>query len=183
ARLSGVSTALDALGNTGTSTYKWSQLFLTGNGAAGRQVFTIDAADLGAATNVVVQGIADDTDVVINVTGAAASMSGGLDSFFERNRENVLFNFLEAETLNLANIGVQGSILATGADITTGWGVVWGQVVAESWNGPMQVNQVYYDGDIPMSSGLVSRTEIPEPGMLAIFVVGLAGLAYVRRRP
>lgn len=54
-------------------------------------------------------------------------MSGGLDQFFERNRENVLSNFVDAETLNLGSIGVQGSILATGADITTQWGVVWGR--------------------------------------------------------
>jgi hypothetical protein len=97
---------------------------------------TINTADLSAATNVVVPGIADGTEVVINVTGANAYMSGGLDQFFERNRENVLFNFVDAETLNLGSIGVQGSILATGADITTQWGVVWGQVVAESWDGP-----------------------------------------------
>ena len=109
-------------------------------------------------------------------------MSGGLDNFFERNRENVLFNFLEAETLNLANIGVQGSILATSADITTGWGVVWGQVVAESWNGPMQINQVYYNGDSPTPSTPVANTEVPEPGMLALVGFGLAGLVYARSK-
>jgi choice-of-anchor A domain-containing protein len=182
ARLSGVSVSYGALASTGTNVFQWSQLFLTGNGSTDRQVFTVDAADLGAATNVVVQGIADGTEVVINVTGTSASMSGGLDNFFERNRENVLFNFLEAETLNLANIGVQGSILATSADITTGWGVVWGQVVAESWNGPMQINQVYYNGDIPTPSTPVANTEVPEPGMLALVGFGLAGLVYARRK-
>lgn len=182
ARLSGISASLGALADTGTNVFQWSQLFLTGNGTAGRQVFTVDAADLGAATNVLVDGVADGTEVVINVTGTSAYMTGGLDNFFERNRENILFNFLEAETLNLSNIGVQGSILATSADITTGWGVVWGQVVAESWNGPMQVNQVYYNGDIPPPSTPVANTEVPEPGMLALFGFGLAGLAYARHR-
>jgi len=182
ARLSGVSASLGALADTGTNVFQWSQLFLTGNGTAGRQVFTVDAADLGAATNVLVNGVADGTEVVINVTGTSAYMTGGLDNFFERNRENILFNFLEAETLNLSNIGVQGSILATSADITTGWGVVWGQVVAASWDGPMQVNQVYYNGDIPTPSTAVTNTEVPEPGMLALFGFGLAGLACARRR-
>jgi choice-of-anchor A domain-containing protein len=182
ARLTGISESLGALGATGTNNFQWSQLFLTGSGTTDRQVFTVNAADLSAATNVVVQGIADGTEVVINVTGANAYMSGGLDQFFERNRENVLFNFVDAETLNLGSIGVQGSILATGADITTQWGVVWGQVVAESWDGPMQLNQVYYNGDIPTPPGPISSTEVSEPGMMAIFAIGFAGLAYTRRR-
>lgn len=182
ARLTGISASLGALGNTGTSEFKWSQLFLTGGASAGRQVFNVSAQDLAAATNVVVDGIADGVDVVINVTGANASMSGGLDPFFEDNRENILFNFLDAETLNLANIGVQGSILATGADITTAWGVVWGQVVAESWDGPMQINQVYFDGDVPTTTPPPTSVEVPEPGMVAIFVLGLVGIGFARRK-
>ena len=181
ARLTGISASLGALGNTGTSEFKWSQLFLTGGASAGRQVFNVSAQDLAAATNVVVDGIANGVDVVINVIGANAAMSGGLDEFFTNNRENVLFNFVDAETLNLANIGVQGSILATGADITTGWGVVWGQVVAESWNGPMQVNQVYFDGTPPSPPVEPDDVAVAEPGVLAIFVLGLAGLGFARR--
>ena len=181
ARLSTFSAGLAALGVTGTSNYKWSQLFLTGDGTAGRQVFSVSAGDLGAATNVVVQDIAEGAEVIVNVTGASASMSGGLDAFFERNRDSVLFNFVDAETLNLANIGVQGSILAVDADITTGWGVVWGQVVADSWSGPMQVNQVYFDGTPPSPPVEPDDVAVAEPGVLAIFVLGLSGLGFARR--
>jgi len=183
ARLSTFSAALAALDVTGTSNYKWSQLFLTGDGTAGRQVFTVSASDLGAASNVVVQDIAEGAEVIVNVTGASASMSGGLDAFFERNRDTVLFNFIDAETLNLANIGVQGSILAVDADITTGWGVVWGQVVAESFTGPLQVNQVYFDGTPPSPPTEPDSVAVAvaEPGTLAVFALGIIGLGIARR--
>jgi hypothetical protein len=104
-------------------------------------------------------------------------MSGGMDQFFTQNREHVLFNFYEAETLSLANIGVQGSILAPDADIQTSWGVIWGQVVGESWSGPMQVNNVTYAGDLP------GGNVVPAPASLALLGTGLVLLAwFVRRR-
>jgi choice-of-anchor A domain-containing protein len=181
-RLVATSTALAQLGSTGSSEYKWSQLFLTGDGTGNTQIFNIDASALGAATNIVVQNIADGVEVVINVSGSAASMSGGMDQFFERNRETILFNFFEADTLNLANIGVQASILAPETDIQTSWGVVWGQVVGASWTGPMQVNQVYYDGYAPPPGGPVGdEVAIPAPGALGIVLIGLCAIRRLRR--
>lgn len=181
-RLSQISEVLAAQSDTGTSEYKWSQLFLSGNGSAGRQVFSVDAADLGAASNIVVDNIADGVEVVVNVSGETASMSGGMDQFFSNNRENILFNFFEAETLSLSNIGVQGSILAVDADITTGWGVVWGQVVAESWNGPMQVNEAPFEGTVPVTDVTEEIVSIHAPGMTGILGVVAATLILLQRR-
>ncbi|MPY69929.1 MAG: choice-of-anchor A family protein [Alphaproteobacteria bacterium] len=181
-RLVATSTALAQLAANGSSEYKWSQLFLTGDGTGNTQIFNIDASALGAATNIVVQNIADGVEVVINVSGSVASMSGGMDQFFERNRDTILFNFFEAETLSLANIGVQASILAPETDIQTSWGVVWGQVVGASWTGPMQVNQVYYDGYAPPPGGPVGdEVAIPAPGALGIVLIGLCAIRRLRR--
>lgn len=179
ARLTALSAALGGLDPTGSSEYKWSQLFLTGDGTTNKQVFTIDASDLAAATNIVVQGIADGVEVVINVTGDVASMSGGMDNFFDRNRELILFNFLEADTLSLANIGVQASILAPETDILTSWGVIWGQVVGKSWSGPMQVNQVYYDGTVPETP--VGDIAVSAPGAVGVLLLGLGAMIRLRR--
>lgn len=181
-QLSQISEVLAAQSDTGTSEYKWSQLFLSGNGSAGRQVFSVDAADLGAASNIVVDNIADGVEVVVNVSGETASMSGGMDQFFSNNRENILFNFFEAETLSLSNIGVQGSILAVDADITTGWGVVWGQVVAESWTGPMQVNEDPFEGTVPVTDVTEEIVSIHAPGMTGILGVVAATLILLQRR-
>lgn len=182
ARLGQLSTGLAALGATGTSLYQWSQLFLTGDGTSDLQIFNIAAADLAASTNLVISGVAAGTDVIINVSGTAASMSGGMDQFFTQNREHVLFNFYEAETLSLANVGVQGSILAPDADIQTNWGVIWGQVVGESWSGPMQVNNVTYSSELPVG-GPPGGNVVPAPASLALLGTGLVLLAwFVRRR-
>lgn len=182
ARLTQISQTLAAQSDTGTSEYKWSQLFLSGDGSAGKQVFTVDAADLGAASNIVVQNIADGVEVVVNVTGTTASMSGGMDQFFTDNRQNVLFNFFEAESLALSNIGVQGSILAVDADITTGWGVVWGQVVAENWTGPMQVNEAPFEGTVPLTEVSEDVVSIHAPGMTGMIGIVAAMLVIWRRR-
>ncbi|MEX2454384.1 MAG: choice-of-anchor A family protein [Rhodospirillaceae bacterium] len=188
ARLSAISTGLAALGATGTSEYKWGQIFLTGAGADDIEVFTISAADLAASNTLNISGVEDGKTVIVNVTGATASMSGGLDQFFERNRENVIFNFFEADTLSLANIGVQGSILAVDADINSSWGVIWGQVVANNWNGPMQVNEVYYGGTVPGGSPTPTPNPVDDPiavnapAAAGLMLLGLVALAGLRRR-
>lgn len=182
-RLQTTSAALAALGATGSSEYKWSQVFLTGSGNADREVFNVSASDLANATNLAISGVAAGADVIVNISGTAASWSGGLDNFFQANREHVIFNFFEAETLALGNIGVQGSILAVNADISAGWGVVWGQVVADSWNGSVQVNQVYYGGDLP-GGGFTPNptTDVPAPAGAGLLLLGLAAFARMRRR-
>ena len=121
--------------------------------------------------------------MIINVHGATASMSGGMDAFFQAHNDHVLFNFVDATQLSLANIGVQGSIVAPFADITTGWGVIWGQVAAASWNGPMQVNSVYYDGyQPPLSGTAVGDIPISEPTGAFVLAIGLFAFAALRRR-
>ncbi len=180
-RLQTTSAALALLSATGVSEAKWSQVFLTGSGNATREVFNISAADLAGSTNLAISGVQAGAEIIVNVSGSSASWSGGLDSFFEQNRTNVIFNFFEAETLSLGSIGVQGSILAVNADISASWGVVWGQVVAESWNGPMQANNVSYGGTVP---GFTPNptTEVPAPAAAGMMIVGLFAFAGLRRR-
>jgi choice-of-anchor A domain-containing protein/MYXO-CTERM domain-containing protein len=180
ARLTQASTQLGATAATGTANYQWSQLFLTGDGSSNTQVFNITAAQLSAATNIVVSGISDGTDVIVNVSGTSASWTNsGMDQFFERNRETVLFNFFEADSLHLGGIGVQGSILAAGADITSDYGVVWGQVVGASWSGHVQINDVTYEGPFPEPP--TPDTPTPAPASLGLFLLGLFAARRMRR--
>lgn len=63
-----------------------------------------------------------------------------------------------------------GSILAPNADIKAPHGVIWGQVIANSWQGNTQIN------DNPFTDTTV---EVPEPTYL--FILSLGGLAFTRR--
>lgn len=189
ARLSALSTGLSQLAATGTAEAKWSQVFLTGTGASDLEVFNITAAQLSGATNLDLSGVNSNATVIINVSGTSANWTGGIDNDFANMRDNVIFNFYEAESLSLSNIGVQGSILAVDADITTSWGVIWGQVVAGSWTGPMQVNEVYYGGYIPptvtptpVDDPIPPVASVPAPAATGILLLGLGAIAAMRRR-
>jgi choice-of-anchor A domain-containing protein len=177
-----LSQAIAAMTTTGTDDYKWSQLFLTGTGPGGVQVFDVSASDLASASNIVVAGVDPSATLIINVHGTTASMQGGMDSFFAAHNSHVLFNFIDATTLNFSGIGLEGSILAPNADIHGQSGVIWGQVVGASWTGNMQINQVYYDGYVPALGNPRDNDAVPVPPTAALLLPGLALFAWRRRR-
>ena len=182
ARLTQLSQAIAALAPTGTDVYQWSQLFLTGTGPGNIQIFDVGAADLAASSNIVVSDVDPAATLIINVHGTTASMHGGMDSFFTAHNSHVLFNFIDATALTFSGIGLEGSILAPTADIYGNSGVIWGQVVGASWTGPMQVNQVTYDGYVPATGQSRANSSAPAPATGLLFSAGLALIAWRRRR-
>jgi choice-of-anchor A domain-containing protein len=142
----------------------------------------VSASDLASASNIVVAGVDPSATLIINVHGTTASMQGGMDSFFAAHNSHVLFNFIDATTLNFSGIGLEGSILAPNADIHGQSGVIWGQVVGASWTGNMQINQVYYDGYVPALGNPRDNDAVPVPPTAALLLPGLALFAWRRRR-
>jgi hypothetical protein len=85
----------------------------------------------------------------------------------------VLFNLLDATQVTL-NGSFEGSILAPTANFSGIGGTLRGQVVANSWSGGVQVNDVPFNGTIPA---------VPEPSEYALMLAGLATIGvYSRRR-
>lgn len=140
------------------------------------QVFNIDGGAISYDTFSFLDNEPTDATLVFNISGTVVDMGNfGMPNFYE-SWENVLFNFYEAEALNLYSIGIYGSILAPFADISTGYGNICGTVVANSWMGPMQVNYRPFDDDNP--------PQVPEPGsalLLGSGVLGLMGAARKKR--
>jgi hypothetical protein len=70
-------------------------------------------------------------------------------------------------------------------NIDTTWGITPRDIFVNSWNG---ANDSYFDGSYAVGAGTdasnwaLATTDVPEPASLALFGLGLAGLAALRRR-
>lgn len=115
-------------------------------------VFEVDASVVDTAWGVKISGTEDQT-VIINVTGTVASltyMDWTLTGTIERSR--ILVNFLEAETLEISNIEVLGSILAPHAAVYFPSGLVQGGLWVGNLDGGGQVNHGIFIEPEPSSA-------------------------------
>lgn len=172
ARLTTLSQTLSGLGDTGTSTFEWGTINLTGTGATS-EVFSLDGATLLSANNLTISGVANGATVVINVSGGSSGFTNmGMSSLAGIN-SNVIFNFSEATDLTIAGVAVEGSILAPLAHVNAQGGVVMGTTIASSWTGPVQQSHVPFEGELPHAT--------PIPGAVWLLGSGLLGLVGLRR--
>jgi len=89
-------------------------------GQAGLNVFTVSASDI-AKTGLFAISAPSNATVLINVMGTTASIAnanfaslqGGIDA------QHVLFNFPNATTLSVVNVGISGSLLAPHAALSS----------------------------------------------------------------
>lgn len=171
-RLANLSAALAALPTNGSSATAGNILTLSGTGS-GVFVFNINQSDIPGSLRIT---LPFGSTAIVNINGSAGSMrflgmslSGGIVE------SSVLYNFHNASTLELTGVGVLGSILAPGAAVDAGGGVVLGQGLFGSYNAPsdFSFNQLPFAGTLP----------VPEPGTWALLVAGGASaFAFGRRR-
>jgi len=129
--------------------------------------------------------------VVVNVTGASVALSqnflGGTDNL----GQTVIWNFPNATSLT-DTTAWGGSVLAPLAAATTS-NYIQGSAVFGSLtqNGEMHIGTLDggyslpsspVDGSTTSSTSSSGGSAVPEPGMLALFGIGAAGLVWRRRR-
>lgn len=184
-RLKNLSTALAGFDTTGTAARQWSTMVFDGLNAASN-VFTVSAADLAAVTGISFTNIASGSSILINVTGASATLGGG----FSTPTNNVLWNFADATSLTAGGIGWGGSVLAPNAAFQGNSGSISGKLVVGSFNGAMSFGDGAYGGNYfsyappvvtPPTTGPVSGA-IPEPGVWIMMILGFGGAGAMFRR-
>ncbi|MGQ0800578.1 MAG: Ig-like domain-containing protein, partial [Pseudomarimonas sp.] len=162
-----LSATLAALPANGTYVSQWGGLTLTGAPDAALQVFDLPGQLVLDAHTFAVQGIPAGATVIFNVRGSATGLTNMSLESLASIRRRVLFNFPDATTLTLAGISVEGSVLAPKAVIENPQGVIKGQLIAQSWNGMMQLNHEPFEGCLSAASSNPPPTITSTPELFA----------------
>ncbi|MBK1645709.1 hypothetical protein CKO25_13830 [Thiocapsa imhoffii] len=171
----GLSTSLAALTANGTTNVEWGSLNLTGTGS-GLSVFSVTADQLTNTNSVNITADAGST-VLINVSGSGQIFQNGQVFLNGISKHNVLYNFSEATDLHLAGSkNPYGTILAPFADVTGGWGALDGQLIAQSFDGNIEMHNVLFEGTLP--------SPVPLPAAVWLFgsALGMMGGIAIKRR-
>jgi choice-of-anchor A domain-containing protein len=169
---------LGGLAATGQANSAGSTLTLSGANS-GLNVFTVSGTTLAQSSSIDISATAGAT-VLINVTGSAATFHNGSVSYSGGiTGAAVLYNFVSATSVQLSPAGDGGfdpeaSILAPDAGVTGGFGVMHGQLVADSYSGNTQFDNVAFIGTLP--------DPVPLPGAVWLLGSGLLGLLGLARR-
>jgi choice-of-anchor A domain-containing protein len=158
----------------------WSgAITLTANNPADTYVsFNLTAAEMADAAGggLTINAPAGST-VVVNVDGAISSMTSMGISLNGVDKQHVLYNFHDATSLTINQIGVLGTILAPQADVNFAGGAIDGTLIANNLSGPGESHLYLFQGSLPPLP-----TPVPEPATLALGALGLAALMAVRLR-
>jgi choice-of-anchor A domain-containing protein len=179
-----LASALSDLDPTGTVTRLWSGVKVTGSGLGGVDIFDVSADLFANSSSWTLEQLVPGETLVFNVSGAAGTFNNGGISFQPLSGYNVLFNFYEANTVDVR--GVIGSVLAPYATQTANWGVINGNVIVDTWSSTVQVNANHYFNPVDIAGltpgGGAASTSVPEPGSVALVLAGLAAAGVVRRK-
>ncbi|WP_170976658.1 choice-of-anchor A family protein [Massilia sp. HP4] len=180
-----IAAGLRLVESTGTVEREYSANKIIGSGEGGVDIFDVSAAFLLGGNNWVLEGLTKGQTLIFNISGKHGGFDGGMHPLADYN---VLFNFFEAETVNMK--GILGSVLAPGATAVGIHDVINGQVIVDTWDSSIQVNAANYfkPVDVPGfelvkdNPPVEPPAEVSEPGTLALMMAGLVGAIAMRRR-
>ncbi len=171
----GLSAGLAALPGSGPSYYYQGQNTFTGV-HPDLNVFNLDGTNL---STLIINAPSTST-VIVNVSGTNLSWSNFGMTLNGIDRSKVLFNFYEATSLTIQNVGVEGSVLAPDTDLYLTNGGMNGNTIARSYN--TQNTEPHWHpfaGNIPDSAW--GAAETPEPGTLLGAGLALVAVGFARR--
>lgn len=175
-----LSLSLGGLAANGNSSISFGTLNLNGTSNT-LNVFSLSAADL-TSTNTVNITAPTGSTVLINVTGNNAVFQNGNVNLSGISSAYVLYNFINATSVNLAGSkNPKGSILAPLAGVTGGFGAMDGQLITGSYGGTggdpfghTEFHSVLFAGSLP--------APVPLPAGAWLLISGIASLAGLARR-
>jgi choice-of-anchor A domain-containing protein len=141
-----LSFAWNALPADGTATWNYGMLELVGTDA-GVNIIDVDAIELGKAHTVAIYA-PPGAKVVVNVKGSSLQLFNAGFNLVGVSAGDVLFNFVDATSIEMGGLGFQGSILAPYADVVFYNGQVRGQLVAYSLTGNTELYWVPFTGEL-----------------------------------
>ena len=183
--VSATSSAVGALAATGKTTanpwYTPEVTLSSGTGGAKSvEVFNMKASDFGAITNL--KSTLDSSvtkTVIFNLTGNANWSNMGMSAL---DGYNVLFNFVDATSVNFSSIDVLGSVLAPNAVIGGSNGNILGTVVAGDWNASLTLGNSKAFAATDVTGFAAAVSPVPEPGTYAMLLAGLGLVGFAVRR-
>ena len=143
---------------------------------AGYALFSFNAADFASITSLT-YNFADTTPVIVNVFGTNVTLGFNSNGANRDYNQQVIWNFVDAETLNFAGNMFHGSVLAPNASLLIHTPIEGSVVVGSYTDGR--------GGEIHLGTfnGNINLVPVPEPATWAMMIAGfgLAG-AGLRRR-
>ncbi|SEU01337.1 choice-of-anchor A family protein [Stigmatella erecta] len=129
--LRSLSSRLAAQPVNGTTLPQWGNLYLTGTDPC-LNVFEVSASAFNSANSRNIS-VPEGSFVLVNIRGTGPSFKGGFGEGL--NPRRVLYNFVEATSLDARGFGMQGTALAPHAHVTLNEGIWTGGLYARSLRG------------------------------------------------
>lgn len=171
---SDLSTLLSQTSN-GSHYDQWGRLILEGGSSDEPVVVHIDPSSWGKFWGIgVVES--DVPQVVVNVPGQILTISHidwlmkSLDYAYQFKPEQILYNFYEATQLTVDG-AMTGSVLAPKANVIGRYGVINGQLIANSFNGSIELRNSTFDLGAWEPVNEPPSTEVSSPALFSVFVI------------
>lgn len=144
----------------------------TGNGNL--KVYNVNASQLSSLSTLNLSGGNGNETVVINVTGTTVNWGWQVNY---ANKNKLVWNFVDATNITVANRNFDGSMLAVNATVNQSQNIQ-GTMIAKSWVNRNSAelhfgNQYKFNGNLPSAP-------VPEPATFLALGAGVA--AFIRRR-